>query len=58
MDANFKLKGKDHKLDDIDLAPGTSIFVEQTLYQEHIKNYVKQPEVRTIVFVPDISLLI
>lgn len=45
VDANFKLKGKDRKLDDIDLSPGTGIFVEQGPYQEHISNYVEQPEV-------------
>lgn len=45
VDANFKLKGKDRKLDDVDFVPGTGIFVEDGAYQEHIKAYVEQPEV-------------
>jgi len=46
VDANFKLKGKDRKLQDIELMPGGGAFVEESAYQEHIKNYVDQPEVR------------
>lgn len=45
VDANFKLKGKERKLDDVDLIPGTGVFVEQNAYQKHIANYVEQPEV-------------
>lgn len=50
VDANFKLKGKERKLDDVDLVPGTGIFVEDNAYQEHIKCYVEQPEVGCLFF--------
>jgi hypothetical protein len=37
MDANFKLKGKDRDINDPELAPGWAFFVEETRFQEHIK---------------------
>jgi len=42
VDANFKLKGKDHKIQDIELMPGYGVFVEESGYQQHIGNYVDQ----------------
>jgi len=45
VDANFKLKGKDRKLQDVELMPGQGFFVEESAYQQHIQNYVNQPEV-------------
>lgn len=45
IDANFKLKGKDRGITDIELAPGWGCFVEETHYQEHLAHYVDQPEV-------------
>ena len=45
VDANFKLKGKDWKLQDIELMPGQGIFVEESAYQTHIESYHDQPEV-------------
>jgi hypothetical protein len=48
VDANFKLKGKDRGISDPELAPGWASFVEEAGYQEHIKNYVDQPEVRNL----------
>ena len=50
VDANFKLKGKDRKLQDIELMPGGGAFVEESAYQAHICNYIGQPEVRCCVF--------
>ena len=50
VDANFKLKGKNWKLQDIELMPGGGAFVEESAYQAHICNYVDQPEVRCHVF--------
>lgn len=47
VDAIFKLKGKDRKLDDIELMPGYGVFVEESAYQTHLKGYVEQPEVRS-----------
>lgn len=45
VDANFKLKGKDRGIDDLELAPGWASFVEEVRYQEHIVQYVDQAEV-------------
>jgi hypothetical protein len=45
VDANFKLKGKDRGICDPELAPGWVSFVEEGHYQEHITQYVDQPEV-------------
>jgi hypothetical protein len=45
IDANFKLKGKDRGLDDVELAPGWGAFVEEAAYQAFIGPYVAQPEV-------------
>ncbi|KAM6489975.1 hypothetical protein JOM56_014554 [Amanita muscaria] len=47
IDANFKLKGKDRKIEDVELMPGTGVFVHESKYQEHIRNYVDQPEINT-----------
>lgn len=47
VDANFKLKGKDRKLQDVDLLGQTGAFVDEPSYQEHIANYVEQTEVST-----------
>lgn len=46
VDANFKLKGKDRGINDPELALGWASFVEEDRYQEHIAQYVNQPEVR------------
>ena len=46
IDANFKLKGKDRKITDIELTPGLGAFVNEAPYQGFINNYVDQPEVR------------
>ena len=46
--ANFKLKGKDRKITDIDLTPGLGAFVNENQYQEFIKDYVDQPEVSSL----------
>ena len=45
IDRNFKLKGKDQKLQDVELMPGHGVFVEESAYQKHIRNYTDQPEV-------------
>ncbi|KAH9956388.1 hypothetical protein BGW80DRAFT_1439367 [Lactifluus volemus] len=47
VDANFKLKGKDRGIHDPELAPGWASFVEEGRYQEHIAQYVDQPEINT-----------
>lgn len=49
IDANFKLKGKDRKLTDVDLTPGLGAFVNEEQYQDFIKDYVDQPEVSLFV---------
>jgi len=45
IDANFKLKGKDRKITNIDLTLGLGAFVNEGQYQDFIKDYVDQPEV-------------
>lgn len=50
VDTNFKLKGKDHGIDDLELAPGWASFVEKGRYQEHIIQYVDQAEVGVLNF--------
>jgi hypothetical protein len=46
VDANFKLKGKEWHLSDVELMPGWGAYVPQAAYQSHLANYVDQPEVR------------
>ena len=50
VDANFKLKGKDWGLKDVELMPGWGPFVEESGYQAFIANYVDQPEVSSSCF--------
>lgn len=45
VDANFKLKGKQRHLQDIELMPGLGAYVDEEPFQAHIANYVDQPEV-------------
>lgn len=46
VDANFKLKGKQRRLNDVELMGGMGAFVEEENYQRHLAEYVSQPEVR------------
>jgi len=55
-DANFKLKGKDRSIHDPELAPGWASFVEEGRYQEHIAQYVDQPEVCLWLFGRDLLI--
>ena len=45
VNANFKLKGKEWGLKDIDLLPGWGTYVDEPAYQAFFSNYVDQPEV-------------
>jgi hypothetical protein len=45
VDANFKLKGKERRLKDIELMPGWGAYVAQDEYHSHISNYVHEVEV-------------
>ena len=45
IDANFKLKSKDHGISDPELALEWSYFVHEEDYQAFIKGYIDQPEV-------------
>ena len=49
IDANFKLKSKDHGISDPELALGWSYFVHEEDYQAFIKGYIDQPEVRGLL---------
>ncbi|KAA1479985.1 hypothetical protein DENSPDRAFT_789779, partial [Dentipellis sp. KUC8613] len=44
MDANFKLKLKNHKYQDIELAPGWAYFVEESLYQAYLATHEDEDE--------------
>ena len=46
MDANFKLKGKDRGFTDLEMTSGWSYFVNEHKYQEHLKDFVDESEVR------------
>lgn len=45
VDANFKLKGKNRGIYDPELGPGWGLFVEESQYQNHLANYIDEPEV-------------
>jgi hypothetical protein len=45
VDGNFKLKGKQRNLKDVELMPGWGAYVPETKYKAHIANYVDEPEV-------------
>jgi hypothetical protein len=49
VDGNFKLKGKERNLQDVELMPGWGAYVNDTEYRAHIANYVDQPEVRLVL---------
>lgn len=45
VDGNFKLKGKERHLTDVELMPGWAAYVPDSEYKAHLANYVDQPEV-------------
>ena len=45
VDGNFKLKGKQRNLTDVELMPGWGAYVPEAEYKAHIANYVDEPEV-------------
>ncbi|KAH6888247.1 hypothetical protein BKA70DRAFT_1443241 [Coprinopsis sp. MPI-PUGE-AT-0042] len=47
MDANFKLKGKDRGITDLELAPGWSYCVNEHKYQEYILQFADEKEINT-----------
>ena len=49
INGNFKLKGKEWHLNDVELMPGWSAYVPEDPYQTHIVNYVYQLEVCPIL---------
>ena len=46
LDGNFKLKGKQRYLKDVELMPGWGAYVPEQDYQTHIASCVDQPKVR------------
>ncbi|EIN09249.1 hypothetical protein PUNSTDRAFT_134412 [Punctularia strigosozonata HHB-11173 SS5] len=44
LDACFKLKNRDRKIDDPELGRGTGYFVDEVDYQAHLERYVEEPE--------------
>lgn len=47
LDACFKLKNRDRKIEDPELGSGTGYFVDEVEYQAHLERYVDEPEVST-----------
>ena len=45
VNGNFKLKGKERNLKDVELMPGWGAYVPEDKYQKHLANYVDEPEV-------------
>jgi hypothetical protein len=45
VDGNFKLKGKERHLNDVELMPGWGAYVPEAEYKTHIASYVDEPEV-------------
>ena len=48
IDGNFKLKGKQRNLKDVELMPGWGAFVPEKEYKTHIANHVDEEEVSTL----------
>lgn len=46
VDANFRMALKDKSLSDLELAPGWAYLVEEQKFQDHLKTYKDQTEVR------------
>ncbi|EIN06473.1 hypothetical protein PUNSTDRAFT_136333 [Punctularia strigosozonata HHB-11173 SS5] len=44
LDACFKMKNKNRKIDDADIGSGEGYFVEEKAYQKHLQTYVEEPE--------------
>lgn len=44
VDANFKLKGKERNLKDIELMPGLGAYVPKTEVKNHIAKHADDPE--------------
>ena len=45
VDGNFKLKGKERHLKDVELMPRWAAYVPEAEYQNHIANYIDESEV-------------
>jgi hypothetical protein len=57
VDTNFRLKGKDCKLQELELA-GYGAFVKESAYQSYIHAYVDQLEITLCSKPPDFNLTI
>jgi len=55
IDGNFKLKGKEQHLKDVELMPGWGAYVPESEYQGHIANYVVELEVSANIFLTSIA---
>ncbi|KIJ91497.1 hypothetical protein K443DRAFT_135485 [Laccaria amethystina LaAM-08-1] len=51
VNGNFKLKGKERHIKDVELMPGWGAYVPESEYQDHVENYVDEPEFGTRFFV-------
>jgi hypothetical protein len=50
VDANYKLKGKERNIKDVELMPRWGAYVLEDEYKTHIATYVDQPEVSEFFF--------
>jgi hypothetical protein len=50
VDANFKLKGKERNLKDIELMPGWGAYVPDAEFKDHIANHIDEPEVCVLTY--------
>lgn len=52
VDANFKLKGKERSLKDVELMPGWGAYVPEAEFKAHIANHVDdEPEVCVFTYI-------
>ena len=51
LDANFRLKSKDRGVDDVELSPEWSYFVQQVKYWEEMSKHGDQTEVCCFIWV-------
>ena len=56
VDANFKLKGKERNLKDIELMPGWGAYVPEVGFKDHITKHANDPQVSVVVILHMIFL--
>jgi hypothetical protein len=57
VDGNFKLKGKECHLTDVELMPRCAAYVLESDYKAHLTNHIDQPEVNIDIAMTSINSL-